>query len=181
MKQYTILDNGGEPFKVSINENHYEKNLQVFTYNDEDYNNYNRLVYETDFINVFIGRHPKSEKMYAKDFNKDYDGNSILVEIGDNEYVFIGWNIYKFKSLNKINYYLSIVGNNDVPYPFAIDIDNNIYLMITNTIMIPEADTFEYIKEIGEPYMFYYKHVPIKNYQYVSHQIPNYEELVERL
>ena len=184
MQQYTILDNGGQPFKVKISKNH----LKVFNFNNEDdidydnikYNNNLRLVYETDFNNVFIGRHPKSEKMYAEDFDAIYDGNSILVEIDDNEYVYIGMNIYKFNSLNKINYYLSIVGNNWVPYPYAIDERNNIYLMIENTIMIPEADTFEYIKEIGEPYMFYYKHVPMKNYQYVTHQLPNYEEIVER-
>jgi hypothetical protein len=52
--------------------------------------------------------------------------------------------------------------------------------MIENTIMIPEDNTFEYIKEIGEPYCFHYGHVPHKNHKYVSHQLPNYEEIVER-
>ncbi len=177
MQSYMILDNGGHPFKVFINNNH----LQVFTYNNEDYDNYNKLVYDTNFMNVSIGQHPKSEKMYSKNFNNKYDGNSILVEIDNNDYVFIGWNIFKFTSLNKINYYLSVVGNNQVPYPYAIDECNNIYLMASEEILMPEKDTFKYIKQIGDPYMFYYKHVPTENYQYVTHQIPNYEELVERL
>jgi hypothetical protein len=176
-QQYTILDNGGEPFKIKISKNH----LRVFSYNNEDDIDYNKLVYETDFNNIFIGRHPISEKMYAEDFDIQYDGNSILVEIDDYEYVFIGMNIFKFNSLNKINYYLSIVGNNCVPYPYAIDISNNIYLMIENAIIIPEDDTFEYIKEIGEPYCFYYGHIPNKNYEYIKHQLPNYKEIVERI
>ncbi len=179
MQEYTILENGGKPFKVFIN----DKYLQVFTYNlddDIDYNNciYNKKVFETDFNNIFIGQHPKSKKMYAEDFDKEFDGNSILVEIEDNQYVFIGMNIFKFNSLGKINYYLSIVGNSCVPYPYAIDEYNNIYLMIENKIMILENDTFEYIKKIGDPYGFHYEHIPSKNHKYISHQLPNYEEIV---
>lgn len=182
---YTILDNGGEPFKVIVD---YKKNhLQVLSYNNLDnYDNidnilYDKLVFETDFTDIFIGLHPKNLKIYSEDFDKNYEGNSILAEIDEKTYVFIGMNIFKFNSINKINYYLSVVGNNCFPYPYAIDDNNNIYLMIENKIMILENDTFEYIKEIGDPYMFHYGHAPRKNHKYISHQLPNYQEIVKRL
>lgn len=173
-QQYTILDNGGQPFKVIIYENNF---LQVYTYDEADYNIYNILVYETYFNNIFIGQHPINNN----EFNKQLEGNSILVELEDYKYVFIGMNIFQFESLSKINYYLSPVGNNCVPYPYAVDENNNIYLMIENIIMILEDDTFEYIKTISSPYSFYYKHVPQYNYNYVTHQLPNYNELVKRI
>ena len=176
---YTILDNGGEPFKVIVD---YKKNhLQVFSYNNLDNIDnilYDKLVFETDFIDIFIGQHPKNLKIYSEDFDKTFEGNSILAEIDDKTYIFIGMNIFKFNSLSKINYYLSIVGPSCVPYPYAIDDNNNFYLMIENIIMILENDTFEYIKETGDPYMFYYKHVPNKNYTSVKHELPNYQEIV---
>ncbi len=183
-KQYTILDNGGRPFKVHVyNNNH----LQVFTHEElDDFfqfedPKYNILVYETDFINIFIGQHPVSMKIYDDNYDLSFEGNSILVEIDNNTYIFIGINIFKFNSLCKINYYLSIIGNSSVPYPYAIDEQNNIYLMIENTIMIPENNTFEYIKKKGDPYMFYYGHIRNKKYKYVKHELPNYNEIVARI
>ena len=51
----------------------------------------------------------------------DFDGNTLLLECEDNGYVFIsGLEIFQFKTDDKIIDYISLVGNNMVPYTFAI-------------------------------------------------------------
>lgn len=82
--------------------------------------NFENSVYK--YTNIFIG----------KDINdKTNLGNSILVELGPYHYMFIGWEIYEFFTEDPIVDYYSEVGNNDVPYPYAIG-TKNIYLMIEN-------------------------------------------------
>ena len=49
--------------------------------------------------------------------SSDFDGNTILLECGDNEYLYIsGHEIFKFKTDDKIIDYISLMGNNMVPY-----------------------------------------------------------------
>ena len=52
----------------------------------------------------------------ARDKN-DFDGNTLLLECEDNEYVYIsGLEIIKFKTDDKIIDYISLMGNNMCPY-----------------------------------------------------------------
>ena len=52
--------------------------------------------------------------------NSDFDGNILLLEREDNEYVYIsGLETFKFKSDDKIIDYISFMGNNLIPYNFA--------------------------------------------------------------
>ena len=56
----------------------------------------------------------------ARDKN-DFDGNTLLLECEDNEYVYIsGLEITKFKTDDKIIEYISLVGNNMIPYAIMI-------------------------------------------------------------
>ena len=64
---------------------------------------------------------------FSGGYGKKFDGNSILLQLNDNRYA-IGCYIYEFTS-NKIISFISPVGNNDFPYPFALDKDNA-YLML---------------------------------------------------
>jgi hypothetical protein len=61
-------------------------------------------------------------------YGKRFDGNSILVQISDVRYVYIGGDIYSFESPQIINY-LSPVGRNDAPYPFAETKDRYLFLL----------------------------------------------------
>ena len=46
-----------------------------------------------------------------------FDGNSLLLECEDNEYVYISvLEIFEFKTDDKIIDYISLMGNNMVPY-----------------------------------------------------------------
>ena len=73
--------------------------------------------------NVFIG---KSKVCSMTEFSGardkiDFDGNTLLLECEDNEYVYIsGSEITKFKTDDKIIYYISPMGNNMIPYAIMI-------------------------------------------------------------
>ncbi len=60
--------------------------------------------------------------------NRDH-GNSLLIKLTENKYVFIGWKIYSFETTTPIINYFSPLGNNDVPYPVAYG-TNEVYFMM---------------------------------------------------
>jgi len=81
------------------------------------------------FKNIFIG---KSTNKYGSGYaKKPFTGCSILVEIKELEYVYICDKIFKFKTKEPINKFVSQMGNSFVVYPFALT-DNYAYLIIEN-------------------------------------------------
>ena len=59
---------------------------------------------------------------FSGGYGEKWDGNSILLRIGDaNEfrYVYIGCTVFEFTADEKVIKYVSSVGNNCVPYPYA--------------------------------------------------------------
>ena len=73
--------------------------------------------------NFFIGKSKvcsMTEFSGARDKN-DFDGNTLLLECEDNEYVYVsGLEITKFKIDDKIIDYISLVGNNMIPHATMI-------------------------------------------------------------
>ena len=73
--------------------------------------------------NVFIGESkicPMTEFSGARDKN-DFDGNTLLLECDDNEYVYIsGLEITKFKTNDKIIDYISLMVSSMIPYAIMI-------------------------------------------------------------
>jgi hypothetical protein len=152
---YYIHDNGGRPYKVEIDNN--KNTLNVFD-NIENSKTYKKKIYSSKYTNIWIGKSPKIEMTeYSGGYGKKFDGNTILIEIGNLEYVFIGEQILSFKSISPIKKYISPVGNNDVPYPYAIDSDGYMYLLIENVIVHPNQKTENLFKKSEEPYSAYYK------------------------
>ena len=50
-----------------------------------------------------------------------FDGNTLLLQCENNEYVYIsGLEIFKFKTDDKIIDYIFLMGNNMIPYTFAV-------------------------------------------------------------
>ena len=60
-------------------------------------------------------------------------------------YIFVGDSIFSFESEAEICKFSSPVGNNDVPYPWAADVDGRCYLVIENTVLsaVPEGDPYD--------------------------------------
>ena len=73
--------------------------------------------------NIFIGKSkvcPMTDISGARDKN-DFDGNTLLLECEDNEYVYIsGGEITKFNTDDKIIDYISLMGDNMIPYAIMI-------------------------------------------------------------
>ena len=73
--------------------------------------------------NIFIGKSkvcPMTEFFEVAD-KEEFDGNTLLLECENNEYVYIsGLEIFKFKTDEKIIDYISLMGNNMIPYTLAV-------------------------------------------------------------
>ena len=53
--------------------------------------------------------------------SSDFDGNTLLIQVEDNEFIYIsGLEIFKFKTDDKFIEYISLMGNNMVPYPIMV-------------------------------------------------------------
>ena len=71
----------------------------------------------------FIGKSKVCEMTQFSEANdsSDFDGNTLLIEVEDNKYVYIsGLEITKFKTDDKIIEYISLMGNNMIPYTIMI-------------------------------------------------------------
>ena len=74
--------------------------------------------------NVFIGKSkvcPMTEFSGSANNSSEFDGNTLLVECENNEYVYIsGLEITKFKIDDKFIDYISLMGNNMIPHAIMI-------------------------------------------------------------
>ena len=125
------------------------------------------VVKKTAFNLVFVGKsraNMKAAKSMVYYTGAEFDGNSILVQLHDatatnTKYMFIGDCIATFTTRSPIKQFVSMIGNNDVPYPFAIDEDGVYYVMshISETQLIKlsakEALQSPEAKRSGDPYV----------------------------
>ena len=169
LKTYYTHNNGGRPFKVVVD----NKKIYVYKYKKYDEDTDTTLYYEKSIKyekknffkckNIFIGKSLKNKTTISSGgYGAKFTGNSILLQITKNKYVFIGHKIFSFTSQSEIKKFVSPVGNSDVPYPFAIDVDGRYYLMIENVII----DKITNIKKYdNDPYEFYYNNRTLTNIQ----------------
>lgn len=166
---YELYDNGDGYWLAVVNDN----NVQVLAkiYENDNYDVYHtKKILDVTGIKVFIGM--SSLDPYTKfSGGNDINGTSILVQLNQTpEYLYIGNEMYRFKTLDPIIEYVSPVGNNSVPYPFALDKHGRYYLMIEKKIVFKpglskiisasrkrfEQHPIEQPGEIYTPYDLYY-------------------------
>jgi hypothetical protein len=139
----------------------YDEDTNTFLYSKKSikYEKKNYFKYK----NIFIGKSPKNPRtIFSDGYGAKFTGNSILLQITKNKYVFIGNKIFSFTSKSEIKKFVSPVGNNDLPYPYAIDIGGRYYLMIEDVII----DKITNIKKYdNDPYEFYYNNRTLTNIQ----------------
>lgn len=150
VKKYEVHDNGARPFKV------YTDKMFVLIYKEIEDEKYSKFPIFA-FLNpkkVFIGISSENDIInYGGSYGEEYDGNTILINTDGNNYVYIGSEIYSFTAKSEIIEYVSNVGNNDVPYPYAIDKEKNIYLMLEKVILtkgIKMDDPYDHYYNSGE-------------------------------
>ena len=91
---------------------------------------YNQLLTQFYCQKIFIGRSPKNNLTdYSGRYGARFNGNSILLHLKENQYLFIGHEMYQFTTQDEIIKFCSPIGNNDVPYPFAQS-KENVYFML---------------------------------------------------
>jgi len=145
MKTYKILDNRNYPFQVSINKLQYYDKVIIKKFEKEKYIDF--LSYKAK--QVFIGESHDYYNNRTYEEGKEFDGNTILIRVAFRKYIYIGHHIMSFTTVSPIVAYHSPVGNNMVPYPYAIDKNNNVYLMLENVILKDYNDR-------RDPYHYFY-------------------------
>ena len=128
MTEYHILDNGDTPYVVRCNEGMLTC-VQPLKQGRDDEDNI-----------VTLPEEHVLTRTYARLFDGATDdpddlGSSILAQLHDGSYLYIGSTIYTFRSKSPIVAYHSPIGNSAVPYPYAVDDANRAYLMIEHTIV----------------------------------------------
>jgi hypothetical protein len=141
-----------------------QKNIIIHNTNPKNFFEYEYLCsyeFEECFIGVSI-RSPMTERLGT--YGKKFDGNTIVFKkLGSPpcEYIFIGDTISMFTTDYPIVKYISTIGNNDVPYAYAIDTEENYYLLHKNVMMgNPEK------KEFIDPYQLYYSRMNLCKIKY---------------
>jgi len=166
---YAIHDNGGRPFKVI----HKKNTVHILKIHDNDCDReYNIPVMKyNNVVKVFPGIDLTSKKIM---------GNSVLVNLYDNRYVYIGSGIYEFTvpTGDTIKKYYSQVGNNDVPYPIAVG-KTNIYFMLDN-VYIPKT-MFNGFSDWYNAYSYFYGHTSPTREQMKGLNFLEYEDIHERI
>jgi len=127
-KTYKILDNGGTPYVVEITPT---------TVCIED--NKGREIYENPYQQVFLGEGRLTDAIYRK-------GSSILVQLKENHYVYIGSEIYSFRTTEPIVAYESPVGPSETPYPYAIGTEHTYFMLdkekVPNALLDLKKDAY---------------------------------------
>ena len=130
-KKYIIHDNMSRPFKVFANKN------KIEIYRPSSYpENQKKLKYDklikryTSFKGYWPGLDKDMEYTQYYDPKRE-NGNTILIKLTKQKYVYVGKIIYEFETgkSEEIIDYVSPIGNSDVPYPIAIS-NNYVYFMI---------------------------------------------------
>lgn len=161
-KSYLIHNNGARPFRVEVS----GKTVEIYkgVYGkladgktiDYDTMNYNTLLKKLTVKEVHVGNSPCIPAADA--CGASMKGNSLLLHITGNKYVYVGREIYEFTMEDDFEAYYSLVGNNDVPYPVTLG-SNYVYLMLEKKY-IPR-DLFKMKMNAGEwadAHSYFYGH-----------------------
>lgn len=159
-KVYFTHHNGARPFKVEILS---KKEVRIYKLNqagdgnpsfetDDDLVFEKRPIFKFEPEKIFVGKSPETPStLYLGTAGPEWDGNSLLLKLENGSYVFIGECIFSFKPLAEIVKFVSPMGNNDVPYPWAKDKEGNYYLPVEETIL------HQVPKGTDDPYTWFYE------------------------
>jgi hypothetical protein len=140
---YMVHDNGGRPFSVELEPLNGERRYKVTIYkNTYDLQKHedcpDEVITSFDDAIVWIGKSPITPAALSSGgHGPEFDGNSMLIQPNKDtlEYVFVGWEVFCFVADAPIVRFVSPVGNNDVPYPYAVDAKHHHYLLIDNMVL----------------------------------------------
>jgi hypothetical protein len=137
---YETLWNGDNIFRINIINN------KIIRITELETNKVKEIKYE----DVFIGKSEYNEMTrFSGGHGSKFDGNSILIKESGLKYTFIGHEMYSFLACSEIIEFFSPVGNNLVPYSYAIDKEGKNYLFLEKMIIESKKE---------DPYSSFYEH-----------------------
>ena len=148
METYRTSDNGGVAYIVEID---FPSLLVYTTKHNGHYWVKDTLIRQYSRCAYFVGQSFENEvTAFNRTYGPSYNGNSILVRLSDNRYVYIGRTIIEFTTFGRIVEYHSPVDWCLCPAPYAIDDLGNTYL-ITEDVIIRDVPSGVH------PYTHYYE------------------------
>ena len=153
MPKYSIHDNGGTPFWVTITGKVVTvvKNMNTYELIDGKHTEVQhpcKELFSKKVDEVFVGKTSPTGP-------KSPPGTAILYRVGST-YTFIGRDIYEFSTNDVITKFYSDLGNSDVPYPYAIG-EKYVYIMLDKVAI--EKTLFNMKEDI---YKQYYENMKVK-------------------
>jgi hypothetical protein len=144
MPVYYTHSNGERPFEVEVS------NGSITVWGEPP--DYDCLAYQIpSYDKLFVGKSRKRNALNARSnsYGKRFDGNSLLVKVGDTRYVHVGREIYAFTTSDDITGYYSSVDGDDVPHPYAVG-KNRVFLL-SEYVSVPKSELY------GDIYWRYFK------------------------
>ena len=141
-KVYDVLDNGARPYRVYVDGS--TVSIYIGKRNNDYTYDYDKLVRTIKAKQVHVGG------------KKSQLGNSILIHVSGNKYLYIGHEIYKFQMEDEVDTYFSIVGNSDVPYPVLLGTENAYFMLDRCYVPRSEFDPKMTKAEWEDAYQRYY-------------------------
>jgi hypothetical protein len=141
-KIYDVLDNGARPYRVYVDGS--TVSIYIGKQNSDYTYDYDKLVRTIKAKEVHVGG------------KKSQLGNSILIHVSGNNYMYIGHEIYEFQMEDTVDTYFSIVGNSDVPYPVLLGTENAYFMLDRCYVPRSEFDPKMTKAEWEDAYQRYY-------------------------
>jgi len=171
---YDTHDNGGRAFRVIFTRYSVQILRVVYTgkEDDEDKDHFLPVVTYTNVQKVGIGSSPRTEMTeFGGGYGEEFRGAAILLELSDDTCIHVGACILLFTPSAPIQYYRAPVGNNDVPYPHAIDTEGSYYLFeLTNMVKLtPTPQLVKYMSDpFHDPFIYYYDNLEMKDFENIE-------------
>ena len=118
--KYQTHYNLGRAFEVEFKGKHFTIHRLNYIEDEERYVPGKKIKSGT-CLKYWIGKSPKN-KMTERSggYGKNFDGNTILIHLSKFKYMQIGSIVCEFTLREPVLEYISPVGNDDVPYPYAV-------------------------------------------------------------
>lgn len=153
--EYFTHNNYEKPYKVIITNN---TQVSVFKLVNQNENTHYQFQIDVTPQQIFIGKSlPNKMTEFSGGHGDSFNGNSFLLKLNDSACIYIGEKIMLFNTIEPIVSYHSPVGNNDVPYPYAIDKSGNYYLIIEHVMMKSTHEMENFLADGKDPYTYYYQ------------------------
>lgn len=155
--KYLIYVSKNKIYLYTKSDKHYIKDSDISKNKINNKWMYIKLFKTFNYENIFIGKSKNTKddmSKFMKMYGPTYDGNSILIHINKNKYIYIGHEIFSFTSNESIKEFYSNIGIFGMSYAIAIS-DKNTFLL-KEKVFIPNDKFPKFTKEIKENAYYYY-------------------------